>query len=292
MRKLIKEPLVQFLIGGLFLYLALAAFGPDSKEDDSYVIPVNDTALLLYLQYQDKAFDTASAKAALSALEADGRKRLEEEYVRDEVMVREAFALGLNDNDEVIRRRLIQKMDFIVQDTSPANETITDAEIESYFSKNKSHYMLDAEATFTHIFFSKERHGEAVAQQMALDLMPRLQKDTIPFEKAGEYGDRFYFLRNYVKRPQSFIADHFGIEMTEALFNNSVQNQWIGPFTSKYGSHLLMVRETQPERTPTLTDTIDTVRSDLLRERRDTARAGAIAKLQEKYRLQYPAAAN
>jgi len=285
MPKLLKEPLFQFMIGGLFLYLMLAAFGPVVRENDPYVIPVNDDALLLYLQYQDKAFDTAGARKALNSLDAGSRVQLEQDYIRDEVMVREALALSLDTNDEVIRRRLILKMDYIVQGFGSGPQATAQKEIDAYFAAHRDAYQIEAEATFTHIFFNAEKRGAGEARQAAQDLLKTLNHDTVPFEQAGNYGDRFYFLRNYVTRPQRLVSDHFGAEMTEKIFEKIPSNQWIGPFTSKYGTHLLMIRHIAPGRSAELSEVRGLVTADLEREYQDKTRRAAIEKLTKKYTI-------
>jgi len=292
MPKLLKEPLVQFLIGGLLLYIALTVFGTSETEDDPYVIPVNDRALLMYLQYQDKAFDTASASAALGAMDSAARKRLKEEYIRDEVMVREALALGLNENDEVIRRRLIQKMDFIVQGFTSQDAQFSSREIEDHFKANAGAYQIEAEASFTHIFFSNEKRGKTEAQQQAEALLAQLNQSQVPFEKAGEYGDRFYFLRNYVKRPKRLISNHFGTEITKKIFALEASRLWVGPFTSKYGTHLLLLRDKEVSRAPLLKDITPQIIEDLRRIQQDKARADAIQKLSKKYTLDHSVEGN
>lgn len=282
----LKEPLVHFFIGGLFLYAVIAALGPVVTKEDASVIPVNDEALVLYLQYQDKAFDTPSAVTALAAMDIATRARLEADYIRDEVMVREAKALGLARNDEVIRRRLIQKMDFIMQGFAPIDQTVGNSELDAYFAANTHLYTIGAEASFTHIFFNGEKRGTAEALTAAKALLPQLNGAAVPFEKAGAYGDRFYFLRNYVKRSRKLITDHFGGEMTADIFENTASNQWIGPFISQYGAHLLLLREKTLPRAPALAEVTDQVLADVRRDRTDKARAAAVAKLTKKYTLQ------
>ena len=286
MPKTLREPLVHFFIGGLFLYAVITALGPAATEGDASVIPVNDEALVLYLQYQDKAFDTPGAVKALAAMDIAARARLEADYIRDEVMVREAKALGLARNDEVIRRRLIQKMDFIMQGFAPIDQAIENNELNAYFTANTDLYKIGAEASFTHIFFNGEKRGAAEALAAAKALLPQLNGAAVPFEKAGAYGDRFYFLRNYVKRSRKLIADHFGNEMTTKVFANTASNQWIGPFISQYGAHLLLLREKTPPRAPALAEVSDQVLADIRRERTDKARAAAVGKLTKKYTLQ------
>jgi peptidyl-prolyl cis-trans isomerase C len=287
MPKLIKEPLVQFLIGGIFLYSLLAVFSAPVTEEDHYIIPVNESALLRYLQFQDKAFDSGGAKAALAAMDTTARDRLKADYIRDEVLVREAISLGLDKNDAVIRGRLIQKMDFILQGFMPPKQTIDDAEIAAYFKANSQNYQVDATATFTHVFFSKEKRGEVDAMQAAQNLLPLLNRGAVPFEKSGAYGDRFYFLRNYVTKPKRLLSDHFGSEMTAGIFAATPSDRWIGPFTSQYGTHLLLLRALAPSRTPRLAEVQGRVLDDLKRERRDGVRLKAITKLTKKYTLKH-----
>ena len=286
MPKIFKDPLMHFLVGGLLLYGLITTLAPAAKYSDPSVIHVNDETLLLYLQYQDKAFDTPGARSALAALSHEARARLEADYIRDEVMVREAKELGLAANDEVIRKRLIQKMDFIMQGFAPVDQTIETSALENHFAANADLYRIDAEATFTHIFFNSEKHGATEALAAAKALLPQLNSKPVPFEEAGAYGDRFYFLRNYVKRSKKLVTDHFGSEMIDKLFANIPSGQWLGPFTSQYGAHLVLLRELKPPRTPVLADVADQVLADVRRERLDAARAAAVAKLTKKYTLQ------
>jgi len=287
MSKLLKEPLLQFLAIGAIFYLVLSALGPEEEDTDAYTIPVNDEALLLYLQYQDKAFDTASATAILSGLDETARAQLTEDYIRDEIMVREALALGLNNNDEIIRGRLIQKMDYILQGFSPSEISFSEAEVQTYFEAHKESYREAAKATFTHVFFNKETRGTSEAIAAAGETLGQLNSQNVPFEKAGEYGDRFFFLKNYVNRPQGMITAHFGSEMAEKIFTASPSTTWIGPLPSAYGSHLVLVREITPSRVPALDEAVQQVINDMRRAKLDEARRTSLETLKEKYEISY-----
>lgn len=290
MTKLFKEPLAHFLLGGALLYIALGLFGP-SEETDTTVITVDKTALLEYLQYQDKAFDTASAENALASLESEARSRLHDEYIRDEIMVREALSLGLDNNDEVIRGRLIQKMDFILQGFANTEQQVSEAEVIAYYDAHKENYKEETTATFTHIFFSTEKHGADGSEEEATKLLKQLDTLDLPFEKAGEYGDRFYFLRNYVGRPKSMIKDHFGDEMTDNIFSQEAGKSWFGPLQSKYGSHLVLLKDVTPARVPEMSIIAGQILSDIRREKLDQARRDALAELSKKYQIIIPAEA-
>lgn len=286
MTQLFRQPLVQFLIGGALFYAALAAFAPNQGEgNNSYLVVVDDPSLMTYLQYQDKAFDTAQARQLLSSLDDVGRARLETEYIRDEIMVREAIALGLDQNDDVIRQRLIQKMDFIFQGFDTDNEEITNAELDAYHRSNSDRYVQPAQATFTHIFFNGRERGPDQAKRDAELELEKLNGKQVPFEQAGQYGDRFFFLRNYVDRSDRLVADHFGPDMAAQIFAATAQPLWVGPFQSKYGYHLVMVRAKQAAQTLPVESVFKQVVEDIKRDRLDAARQAAYRRAAENYTI-------
>jgi len=286
MVQIFKQPLVQFLVGGALFYIALAAFGPSENEgDNSYLIVVDDPALLIYLQYQDKAFDTPQARLLLSSLDEVERAKLEAEYIRDEIMVREAISLGLDQNDDVIRQRLIQKTDFIFQGFGEEKAELTNADIEAYYSANRDRYVQPAQATFTHIFFNARDRGLEEAQRDAEAALVRLNRERVSFEQAGQHGDRFFFLRNYVERSDRLVTDHFGPGMAGRIFSAEAGSNWIGPFQSKYGFHLVMMRGKQSAQILPLESVADQVLADIERDRLDAARLAAYQRAAEHYTI-------
>lgn len=284
MAHFIRQPLVQFLIGGALFYIVLTAFGPNENEGDtSYLVVVDDSALLLYLQYQDKAFDDDQASLLLASLDEVGRARLVAEYVRDEIMVREAVSLGLDQNDDVIRQRLIQKMDFIFQGFGGEKQDITNVDIETYYAENSSRYVQPRQATFTHVFFNGRDRGVDAAKQDAQTTLAQLNQGQVSFEQAGKYGDRFFFLRNYIERSDRLISDHFGSEMADQVFSAEPTGSWIGPIQSKYGFHLVLMRGKQPAKTLPLEAVVDQVLADMERDRLDAARLEAYQRAADNY---------
>ena len=150
--KLIKEPLFQFLLIAFVLLLAERLILGNSYNDDQYRIYVDDQVLQQYLQIRAKAFNQSEAKNALSKLSEDMRQQLVDDYIRDEVLFREALALNLDNNDQLIRRRLIQKMEYLSQGFYDDIPVPTEADLRQYYQKNPEIYRQPAEITFTHIF--------------------------------------------------------------------------------------------------------------------------------------------
>lgn len=282
MTSLLRQPLVQFLLGGAILFLLLLWVEPADEGGDTTIV-VTEDALLTYLQFQDKAFDETQATQLLASLDAEAKQRLVEEFVRDEVMVREAIGLGLDQNDDVIRQRLIQKMDFLFQGFAGDAFTPSEAELAEYYSSNQDRYQLPAQATFTHIFFNVRDRTREIARSEASTLLADLNASQVPFEAAGRYGDRFFFLRNYVDRSRQLIEDHFGAEMTSEIFASSPDGGWTGPFSSRYGEHLVLLRARTPARALSLEEARESVLEDLLRDRQNAARRDALAERAKNY---------
>ena len=73
--------------------------------------------------------------------------------IEEELLAREARALGLDQNDTIVRRRLAQKLTFIVEDTSRIADPSED-ELRRFHSEHAERYRTDPRITFRHIFFS------------------------------------------------------------------------------------------------------------------------------------------
>ncbi|MCP3943622.1 MAG: peptidyl-prolyl cis-trans isomerase [Desulfobacteraceae bacterium] len=250
-------------------------------------VVVNETVLLNYLQYQSKAFNLTAAKAYLEELNTGDKEKLVIDYVRDEVLYREALSMGLDENDDVIKRRLIQKLDYVNRGFTAENAKISGKELEKFFSDNINDYRVEGYITFTHVFFDGRKHGASGALKLALETIEKLNSNNEIFDNASRYGDRFYFHRNYVERTPEFIKNHFGDRMATEVFKLSPSTKnWHGPFVSRYGSHLVMVTKNLPARLPKIDEVKGLVEEDARRVLLDSARKRAIKKLISQYNVQ------
>jgi hypothetical protein len=65
----------------------------------------------------------------------------------------------------------------------------------------------------------------------------------IAFNDASQYGDRYPFLQNYVERTRDFVVNNFTEDFVARLDTLAPSDQdWAGPFESRYGFHLVMLR--------------------------------------------------
>lgn len=267
--KILKDPLTHFLALGGVLFLVFSLLNPSSGVDsDPKTIVVDRAALLTFIQYRSKAFQPEKASAALDAMSADDLKRLIDDYVREEALYREAQALGLDANDYIIKRRMIQKVDFITQGFGEATTTVSGEELETFYRDNKETYREDGLITFTHVFFDGERHSPDEAKALAEAKLEELRNDRQQFSDAPKHGDRFPYGVNYVERTRAHVESQFGTEMTDALFAEDAEDGlWQGPFVSPYGAHIAMIVMKQASRIPGFGEIKARIEADLTRER-------------------------
>lgn len=268
MRTLLKEPLAHFLAAGLGLFALFGVINRDAASDDARVITVDEDALLTFVQYRIKAFNPELAAKKLDSLSDEELERLIDDFVREEVLHREALALGLDEEDYVIRRRLVQKLEFITEGFAEAAVTPDDASLQRYFDAHEADYYVEPFVTFTHVFFETEDRPQAEALAKAEKKLRELNRNGTPFADAPKHGDRFLYHVNYVERTPEYVASHFGGPMANSVFELEPNDLvWRGPFESPYGFHLVLLITNEPGRTPELREIEGRVREDWRRAR-------------------------
>lgn len=188
--------------------------------------------------------------------------RLVDNQVQEEVMFREAMRLGLDQNDTIIRRRLVQKMDFLSANLSsldlPGEEMLLE-----FYEKNSEQYRLQERRSFTHVYFSRDRRGEALLKD-AGSLLLQLQKEQ-PEQRQAEWGDNFILQYDYRGVRQGQLARMFGSVFAEALFALDASG-WQGPVMSEYGAHLVLMHEIIASSLPSFSEVREQVRDDYMQE--------------------------
>jgi hypothetical protein len=266
LKSFLKEPLVHFLAAGLGLFVLFGIVNRDEPDADPNVVTVDHDALLTFVQYRIKAFNPTLAEKKLSSLSDDELQNLINDYVREEVLHREAVALGLGEDDYVIRRRLVQKLEFITEGFAEAGAKVDRAALQRYFDANKADYYVEPFVTFTHVFFETEDRPREQAHAAAEKKLTELNRNGIAFADAPQHGDRFLYHVNYVERTPDYVASHFGVPMAKAVFELEPNDFiWKGPFDSPYGVHLVLLTTNEPGRDPELAELEDRVRDDAQR---------------------------
>jgi hypothetical protein len=275
---------VHFLAVGLVLFVAYVVVWPNGATLGDSVILVNRDALLTHIQYRSKAFEPTVAAAKLDALSEKERQSLIDDYVREEALHREALALGMDANDYIIKRRLIQKVEFLAQGFADATAKVDEEFLQTFFAENQDDYRVDPYVTFTHVFFDAEKRRGDAAQ--AARKLKQLNAQAVPFSAAPRHGDRFLYHVNYVERTPAYVASHFGPKTAQAIFSlEPGEGRWHGPYESPYGVHLVLVAKSEAGRTPALDEIRDRVEDDARRALAQRKTEAAIQQIIDSYEV-------
>ncbi len=277
-RRLLREPLLHFVLAGAAVFAAYAWRNPESvARDASHRIEVTQDDL------RQIAFGwLAQGRPAPTPEEM---RHLVELRVREELLFREALQLGLDQGDTIVRRRLAQKMEFLFEDLAALREP-TDAEIESWFAENAADFALPARASFRVLYFSPDRRGDR-ARGDAAQALEQLANVPAGTPLPAALGDPFMFQDYYGDRSVEELAKSFGPRFAQKLFQLA-PGAWRGPIESGYGWHLVLVDSLTPSRTPALEEVAADVRSAWLAEQREKLRERALADLKTRYEIVVP----
>ncbi|MEP2987692.1 MAG: peptidylprolyl isomerase [Parasphingorhabdus sp.] len=225
MKKLLREPLVHFLVVGFLVFFA-NYFWTGGQNADDQTIAVSDSVLA---RLDDSWIRTTGRKPS-----AEDRDGLIAQYVQEEALAREAQRLGLAEGDEIIKRRLAQKMRFMV-DRVEAVDDPSDSELETWFTANRDKFNIAERRSFNHVYFSPEQHGDAL-EGKASAALAELQSGA----NWQSLGDPFMQKRTYVTVPQGEVTRAFGPDFAQSIFALP-KGQWSKPIGSAFGLHLVRI---------------------------------------------------
>lgn len=189
-------------------------------------------------------------------------EHLIETFVRDEILYREALRLGLDKDDEIVRRRLSQKMEFLSSDLVVVPEA-SESDLRALYERQASRFARPAVATFSHVFFSVDGRGDADAELLATRTLAGMAGGLHGMasahdgafqgqgggrgDRAAPVGDPFPLQSSYADLSEDETSQIFGrSEFTRAVFA-APEGQWTGPVRSGYGWHLVRVGARQSE---------------------------------------------
>jgi len=269
MRKLLKDPLVHFLLIGAALF-ALAAYRGQSISTGRERIVVT-------------AEQVEQARAAAAVLQgreptADELTALIEPIVRDEVLYREALELGLDENDDEVRRRLVEKMGYLTQDLADP-EASSPEDLRAFYTARPDLFTVPSLVTFDQVFFSPGERGATLEADAAAGLIAL---------RAGrastEVGDRTPLRETYDNAPREQVAVLFGATLADALFA-APPGDWQGPFRSDFGLHVVRLRNRTTQRLPPYEEIEARVAEEFGAQRRRDANERAYQEMRAKYQV-------
>ncbi len=228
-KRLLSEPLIQFFILGLLLFFLTSDVRQHRDKQSREIIVDNERIGLMVMNYKMQTGDLPN-KEQLDAMI--------DNYIREEISCREAKRLGLDKDDEIVRRRLSQKFEFLqtdlVEDEQPSEE-----DLKEFYTKHPGLFQTESTVSFSHIYFSTDHTTDNKAKQKASIVLEQLKKSKL--HRASEKGDRFPLQYDYTDQSALDIQQNFGEKaILDTLFNAPV-NTWVGPVRSGYGWHLVFI---------------------------------------------------
>lgn len=265
----LREPVVQFLAIGA----ALAAFGRIGwPEDDRHRIMIDaELVSLLTAGYENQFGEAPDARAL---------QELIDRHVEEEVLYREALELSLDKEDMVVRRRIVQKMRFLVEDQS-ASDPPTNDELETWYRANADRYVVPMTLAFTHVYFGIDGRTEAAARARAEAALDGLR--VADATRGTEQGDRFPGSTEFGALSLADLRRTFGASELSDRLPSAPVGAWSGPYRSGYGWHLVYVSDRNPSRLAPLSEVRDQVERDRAEEGRAAWNEKALDQLRAKY---------
>jgi hypothetical protein len=199
---------------------------------------------------------------------------LRDAFIKEEIYYREALKLNLDNNDTIVRRRLVQKLMFLTEDIATA-ESPSEGVLKDFYADQITRYEVPTKYTFAHRYFSSDRrdNSEEVATKALTDLEVK--------------SDPFMLQKEYAQRSQREISNLFGQGFAQSLANLKASENWQGPLKSAYGWHAIKLLKVIPSRTLAFAEVADKVAVDWQQSLRKAANEAYFTDLKARYSITY-----
>jgi PPIC-type PPIASE domain len=255
MKKLVREPFIHFLLLGAAIFVAHRFVSGRGDNQPGKIVITQGQITSMVIGFS-RTWQRPPNHEELGGLIRD--------RVREEVYYREAVAMGLDQDDPVIRRRLQQKLEFVTSDVAAVAEP-TDAELADYLKTHAASFGGERRLTFSQVYLDPSRRGEHLAQD-ANELLIQLRPQGLDVDLSS-LGDVFLLEHRFEAAPTTEIAKQFGEKFAAKLADVPI-GQWFGPVESGYGMHLVFVEERTERRLPELAEVRNAVRREWTNARR------------------------
>jgi hypothetical protein len=235
LRWLLREPLVHFLLVGGLLFSIFSYGGSAGLADRKIVVTTADIERLSQ-QFLRTWNRPPSAEELQSQIDS---------YIREEVLYRTALSLGLDKDDFIVRRRLRQKMEFLVQG---ALSEPPESDLRAFFHAHETSFLTEPMVSFRQVLVSDSRGSGAERDaRVLLTKLIAARSDDL------EAGDPSLLPQHLESAALSRVNDQFGPDFAQSLTAVKL-GQWAGPLRSAYGYHLVFVTAMDPAHVPRFED--------------------------------------
>ena len=225
---MLKEPLVHFLLIGAALFALHSFVTKDEVRPEDYTIHLTQSDVDRLRQAYQKNWSSEPDSTTLALLV--------KEEVKAEILYREALRMNLDHNDEIIRRRLKQKYEFLVKDLVSL-EQASEEELKAFYETHSDWYQSPKTLSFSQIYFSPDKRATPQKDADLLYQELKTQSAEIDFKA---YGDRFHLPIYFAHKDASDIRQSFGQQFADQLIKAETSG-WSPPISSGYGIHVVYI---------------------------------------------------
>ncbi len=274
----LREPLVHFVVLGAVVFggYRLINHQPQATGTAQRIEITNDDLRQLAVGWLAQGREKPTSEQL---------RALVDQKATSEMLVREAVALGLDKDDEVIKRRLAQKMDFLLADVA-ALAPPTDEELTAWFAAHKAEFTKPPRMRFRHLYFSSDKRGQGARVAAEASLPGVTGRSPASFEGA-EVADPFMFRDYYADVTPEQMAKEFGGAFANALFELK-PGDWRGPIQSGYGWHLVWIESREAPRVPAFEEVRPTVVQAWQAEKYREVKQRAMDEIRSRYEVVAP----
>jgi len=262
--RLLREPLLHFLLIGIGLFGLYGWLQGSLLNSPSEIVVSRGQLQSLQLQFE-RVWRRPATKDELQALVDD--------WVKEEVFYREGIAMALDRDDPIVRRRIGQKLEFILDSAEPPAPT--EAELQAWLEAHPEEYRIEPTYSLRQVFFNPERHGDELATVIAV------ARSDLESGKLVD-GDPTLLPAALNAASASEIMQVFGGQLLKGLGALPIGG-WHGPIRSDFGLHLVELSRRENGGRAALADVRAQVERDLLRSRSEEAKAAVYKKLRSNY---------
>jgi hypothetical protein len=237
LKKLVREPLVHFLLIGAGIYGLYGILGSSPDDEDERTIIVSSGVI--------KAMSDQWTGQRLRPPTEEELAGMIRDHIRTQVLYREAVAMGLGNGDTVIERRLAQRLELLTQSLIKPEEP-SEEELRAWYKENEKKFKQPDLYSLFQVYFNPDKRGAATLDDAKAALAKLELFAEVPADIAS-FGDRLMPQSYYQDQTEAGLSRVFGQGFVDEVIKLE-PGVWHGPVLSGYGPHLVYV--TEVSRTP------------------------------------------
>jgi len=272
MTKILKEPLLHFMILGSALF-GLFSIANNQGPSDKTIVVTEGKLKQLHALFE-KTWQRSPSEAEQVALL--------NEYIREEVLYREGLDRGLDEDDTVIKRRIRQKFEYFLEGISEQSDPSDDA-LTAYMQEHKAVFTKPSAYSFRQVYVNPQTHGTNTSVIIE-KLKGALTKQDMD---ASQLGDHTLLQHANGQLDEQKITLAFGGKFLTQL-SALEPGQWQGPLESTYGLHMVIIDQQTDGTLPALDEIRDKVRIEWENSVRENARDIYFTTLESEYEIILP----